>query len=37
MENLRAVLTKIIEQAKPFAITAGASFVAGFLAHWIIF
>jgi hypothetical protein len=37
MENLKAVLTQIIEQAKPFAITAGASFAAGFLVHWIIF
>ena len=37
MENLKAVLTQAIEQAKPYAITAGASFVAGFLVHWIIF
>jgi hypothetical protein len=37
MENLKAVFTQIIEQAKPYTITAGASFVAGFLVHWIIF
>jgi len=37
VENLSSVLTQAIEQAKPFAITAGASFVAGFLVHWIIF
>jgi len=37
VENLKSVFTKIIEQAKPYAITAGASFVAGFLVHWIIF
>jgi hypothetical protein len=37
MENLAAVFTALIQQAKPYAITAGSAFVAGFLAHWIIF
>lgn len=35
MENLKSVLAQIIEQAKPYAITAGIAFVAGLLAHWI--
>jgi len=37
VENLKSVLTQAIEQGKPFLIVAGASFVAGFLVHWIIF